>query len=41
MKNWKKTAIGFLAVSMLAAGLACPVPAFAAAVNQKQSATTE
>lgn len=41
MKNWKKTATGLLAVSILAAGLACPIPAGAAAVNQKQSANTE
>ena len=41
MKNWKKTATGLLAVSILAAGLACPIPASAAAVNQKQSANTE
>ena len=41
MKNWKMTAAGLLAVSFLTAGLACPLPAGAAAVNQKQSATTE
>ena len=41
MKNWKKAATGFLAVSMLAAGLACPIPAGAAAVNQKEAATAE
>jgi len=41
MKNWKKTATGLLAVSILAAGLACPVPAGAAAVNEKQTVNTE
>ena len=41
MKNWKKIATGILAVSVLTAGLACPVPAVAAAVNQKQSVNTE
>ena len=41
MKNWKKTATGLLAVSILAAGLACPIPAGAAAVNQKQTVNTE
>ena len=41
MKNWKKTATGLLAVSILAAGLACPIPAGAAAVNQKQAVNTE
>ena len=41
MKNWKITATGLLAVSILAAGLACPIPAGAAAVNQKQTVNTE
>ena len=41
MKKWKKAATGFLAVSMLAAGLACPIPVGAAAVNQTEAATTE
>ena len=41
MKNWKKAATGFLAVSVLTAGLACPIPAGAAAVNQKQTVNTE
>ena len=41
MKNWKKTATGLLAVSILAAGLACPMPAGAAAVNQKQPVNSE
>ena len=41
MKNWKQTATGLLAVSILAAGLACPLPAGAAAVNQKQTVTAE
>ena len=41
MKNWKITATGLLAVSILAAGLACPLPARAAAVNQKQTVNTE
>lgn len=41
MKNWNKTAAGFLAVSLLAAGLACPVPAGAAAVNQKTVVSSE
>ena len=41
MKNWKMTATGILAFSMLAAGLACPIPAGAATVNQKQSVNTE
>ena len=40
MKNWKNIATGILAVSVLTAGLACPVPAVAAAVNQKQQVTT-
>ena len=37
MKNWKKTATGLLAVSILAAGIVFPLPARAAAVNQKQT----
>ncbi len=41
MKNWKITATGLLAVSILAAGLACPIPAGAAAVNQKLTVNTE
>ena len=41
MKNWKKTATGLLAVSILAAGLACPVPVGAAAVNEKETVNTE
>ena len=41
MKNWKKTATGLLTVSILAAGLACPVPAVAAAVNEKETVNTE
>ena len=41
MKNWKITATGLLAVSIRAAGLACPIPAGAAAVNQKQTVNTE
>lgn len=41
MKNWKKTAVGLLAVSVLSAGLALPVPADAAAINQKTAAKTE
>ena len=41
MKNWKKTATGLLAISILAAGLACPLPTRAAAVNQKQAVNTE
>ncbi len=41
MKNWKITATGLLAVSILAAGLACPIPAGAAAINQKLTVNTE
>ena len=41
MKNWKKTATVLLAVSVLTAGLACPLPADAAAVNQKQTTEAE
>ena len=41
MKNWKKTTAGLLAVTVLTAGLACPLPAGAAAVNQKLSADAE
>ena len=41
MKNWKITVTGLLAVSILAAGLACPIPAGAAAVNQKLTVNTE
>ena len=41
MKNWKKSTTGLLAVSILAAGLACPVPAGAAAANQKQTVNAE
>ena len=41
MKNWKKTTTGLLAVSILAAGIVFPLPARAAAVNQKQTVNTE
>ena len=41
MKNWKKTATGFLAVSMLAAGLSCPIPAAAAAASQAETVKAE
>ena len=41
MKNWKKTATGLLAVSILATGLALPANAAAAAVNQTEAGKTE
>lgn len=41
MKTWKKTATGLLAVSILAAGLALPANADAAAANQAEAVKTE
>lgn len=41
MKNWKKAAVGFLAVTVLSAGLTFPAPADAAAINQKETVKTE
>ena len=35
MKKWMKSAAGFLAVSVIAAGLAFPFHAEAKAINQK------
>ena len=41
MKNWKKAAVGFLAVTVLSAGLTFSAPADAAAINQKETVKTE
>jgi len=41
MKNWKKTALGVLALTVLSAGLTLPVTADAAAVNGKPAVKSE
>ena len=41
MKNWKKTATGLLAVSLLAVGFACPVSVDAAVSDQTETVKSE
>lgn len=41
MKNWKTTAAALLSVSILTAGLSCPITAFAAATEQNKPAVAE